>query len=388
MQLSSKALDSRSLYNNVMKAETQTPVRIVDPSEATEGATPSSMSDSIPLLAVVNAVLRNRIRIVSIAIILSLVVATYTLSRPRQYVSEASFSLQGSDSRRLSGIAAQFGLALPGNDAAQSPAYYVELLGSREILLAAAGTRYTYRRDGKLTNALLPDIYGIQASDTALLWDETVRRLRDAISTDRSRETGIVRVSAGAPSPILAQEILTRLVALLNDFNLKTRQSQAANERRFIERRMTEIGGDLHAAEDRLKEFRQNNRGSIVSVPELSLEYERLTRDLNLRQQVYTALAQNYEQARIDEVRDTPAITVIESPSFPVRPSSRHFVRNVLLIFLLALALGALPSVVGVLLSSKRTSVENEAAEFKRLRGEIIPWRMRRSGNNFRASPS
>ena len=35
---------------------------------------------------------------------------------------------------------------------------------------------------------------------------------------------------------------------------------------------------------------------------------------MDLRQQVFTTLAQSYEQARISEVRNTPVITVISAP--------------------------------------------------------------------------
>jgi uncharacterized protein involved in exopolysaccharide biosynthesis len=41
---------------------------------------------------------------------------------------------------------------------------------------------------------------------------------------------------------------------------------------------------------------------------------------------MYTTLTQAYEQARIDEVRNTPVITVVEPPESPVRPDSRRLV--------------------------------------------------------------
>jgi len=43
-----------------------------------------------------------------------------------------------------------------------------------------------------------------------------------------------------------------------------------------------------------------------------------------MRQQVYTSLVQSYEQARIDEVRNAPVITVVEEAEEPVRPDSRR----------------------------------------------------------------
>jgi len=57
-----------------------------------------------------------------------------------------------------------------------------------------------------------------------------------------------------------------------------------------------------------------------------------------MRQELVTAMAQAYEQARIDEVRNTPLITVIDQPVPPALPEPRGW----LLKFLLGLILGLL----------------------------------------------
>lgn len=353
----------------------QTPVRVMDPDEGPlHGGSPSA-AEPIPMLAVINAILRNRLRIALIIGTLCGAAVTYTLVQPRSYVSTASFSLQSSESRHLSGIAAQIGLALPSSDGTQSPAYYVELLGSREILTDAAASRYSFKKDGKLISATLPEIYEMNDRDSAVKYDRAVRKLHGAITTEQSRETGIVDLAVSAPTPTLARQLSTRLLQLLNEFNLKTRQSQAANERRFIEQRLAEISVELRAAEDRLQSFLQRNRGGYASIPELSFEHDRLAREVSLRQQVYTSLAQNYEQARIDEVRDTPVITVIESPSFPVRPAPRGLVKRVFTALLLGLLFGIVPLLLRVLFTPSRKSMDDEVAEYRKLRSEIRSWR-------------
>jgi len=357
----------------------QPPVRMMEPDEGPLHPSAPSLAEPIPFLAVVNAILRNRLRIALLVFVLCASAAAYTLLTPRTYVSHAAFSLQSSESHRMSGLAAQFGLALPSSEGTQSPAYYLELLGSREILTAAAASRYSYQSHGKQISGTLPQLYDINDRDSALRYDRVVRDLRAAISTEQSRETGIVKVGVAAESPVLAQQLLARLLALLNEFNLKTRQSQAANERRFIEQRMAEISVDLRAAEDRLQNFLQRNRGGYTNIPELSFEHDRLSREVGLRQQVYTSLAQSYEQARIDEVRDTPALTVIESPSLPVRPAPRGLVRRVFVALLVGLLLGTLPLLLRVLLTARRRSMDEEVEEFRRLKRELRIWRPARN---------
>jgi uncharacterized protein involved in exopolysaccharide biosynthesis len=169
-----------------------------------------------------------------------------------------------------------------------------------------------------------------------------------------------------------------RVVALINEFNLERRQSQAAAEREFTFRRLEEVRGDLRQAENRFEAFLERNRG--FDSPSLLFEQDRLRRAVSLQQQLFTTLAQAYEQAKIDEVRDTPVITVIEAPETPIRPEPRGTVRKVVLAALggtllgLALAFG--------LDFTRRVEDDGspEYAEFQKLKRAAVddlthPWR-------------
>jgi uncharacterized protein involved in exopolysaccharide biosynthesis len=136
-------------------------------------------------------------------------------------------------------------------------------------------------------------------------------------------KTGVVSLTATSKDPRLSFRIATLVLAELNRFNLSTRQSQAASERRFVERRLAQARDSLRAAEDALSVFLSTNRG-LISAAELKMRESRLSREVDLRQQVYVTLAQSLEQARVDEVRDTPVLSVIEEPNRPVFPDSRQ----------------------------------------------------------------
>jgi capsule polysaccharide export protein KpsE/RkpR len=60
-----------------------------------------------------------------------------------------------------------------------------------------------------------------------------------------------------------------------------------------------------------------------------------------MRQEVYTNLMQALEQSKIEEVRNTPVITMVEEPIIPAEADSRYIVLKVLL----ALILGSLVSI-------------------------------------------
>jgi hypothetical protein len=76
------------------------------------------------------------------AALFGLVVGIFALSKSRTYSSESAFIPQVRKSPgEASGIAAQFGLAVPLGDPTQTPAFYADLLISRDILRAAVATR-------------------------------------------------------------------------------------------------------------------------------------------------------------------------------------------------------------------------------------------------------
>jgi uncharacterized protein involved in exopolysaccharide biosynthesis len=140
----------------------------------------------------------------------------------------------------------------------------------------------------------------------------------------------VVTISVRTLDPELSAAIARRLVDLVLGFDVGTRQSQASAERGFAEGRLGELKGELLTAEDSLKTFLADNR-QFTNSPELRFEHDRLQRQVLMRQELVTAMAQAYEQARIDEVRNTALITVIDEPIPPSRPNQSQTQSTILL---------------------------------------------------------
>ena len=127
----------------------------------------------------------------------------------------------------------------------------------------------------------------------------------------------------------------------------------------------------LREAEDRLQGFLQRNR--VISSPDLGFEHDRLQRQVTLRQQVYTSLVQNQEEARIREVRDTPVITVLENPRLPVVSEPRRSVLKGILGGLAGGLLGAMIAFLAEGVSRARRQSSGEAREFFQLMEQATP---------------
>ncbi|MGH7701841.1 MAG: GNVR domain-containing protein, partial [Gemmatimonadales bacterium] len=130
-----------------------------------------------------------------------------------------------------------------------------------------------------------------------------------------------------------------------------------------------QVRADLREAEDRLQEFLQRNR-EFRNSPQLAFEYDRLQREVTMRQQVYTTLAQGYEQARIDEVRNTPLISIVEQPDLPVKPKSRRLILKTLLGLTLGGLLGLFLALWLDLVARDRVRSPEQFDRFSALRAE------------------
>ena len=241
------------------------------------------------------------------------------IARNPSYKAESSFvpDLSGGASSQLAGVAAQFGFnvgALAGQG--ESVDFYARLVQSRELLTQLILTPYRFATEPGGADSLrgtLLELYrpaGDTQEQRILTLVERFRR-RLTVSTDlRAR---VVTIETKAPWPELAVLLNRHLLDLVNEFNLRKRQTQATAERQFVEGRAGQALQDLQQVESQLERFLVENR-SVQSSPRLVFEQSRLQRQVDLRQQVYVTLSQGLEQARIGEVRNKPVVTIIEAP--------------------------------------------------------------------------
>jgi len=192
-----------------------------------------------------------------------------------------------------------------------------------------------------------------------------VKKLNKRLSVSVDNQTNIVRVGVDARWPALAASVANRLVEYLNQFNTQTRQSQARERRKFTEQRVADLGDQLREAEVAVKTFYEHNRGWQES-PNLVFAEAQLRRQVQVSQEMYLTLRREYETARIEEVNDTPVITVIDPAVPPQERAPRAAVWTIL-----ALVLGGVTGITwafgAAYLDRVRREQEPEYREFNGL---------------------
>jgi uncharacterized protein involved in exopolysaccharide biosynthesis len=310
---------------------------------------PSSQASAAPLeprpslFDYAAVLLRHRRTLLVVPLVAGVVTAVISLLLPKTWTAHTSFVLATSPSgglpAGLGAIAGQFGISLGSGNQGDTPQFYVDLVGSREIREALLDSRFPV--SGTTTDsAALIDLLHVTGPTEGLRREKATLMVSQMISASASRTTGIVGITVTTRDPALSARVANRLVSLLNQFNLEKRNTQARERRRFVESRLTDAENQLRDAEEALRAFLTRNRQ--YSAPQLQFEFGRLERQVQVRQEVYLTLRREFETARIQEVNDTPVLSVVDSAVTPASRTSPARTRMTLLSILLGAVVAVL----------------------------------------------
>lgn len=285
---------------------------------------------------------------------------------PRRYTTTALFMAQTEEvlPASLAGFASELGLTLPGTPSGQSPDFYVSLLSSRPLLEETVTTLFPATASPTGEAASLVTLFDARGDDPAERIDDAVRELRRLTRARAEPTAGLIGLDVTTTHPELSGAIGSRMVELVDRFNVETRRSEASAEREFIEEQIARTRGELTAIEDELEVFIRNNRRFGQS-PELSFEHNRLQRHLGMVQSVLTSLTTAYERVKMEEVRATPVITVVQPAHVPARADRRFVLARAVLV-------GAATFAVCAAFAAARSAVDsarrNQPEDFASLR--------------------
>lgn len=327
-------------------------------------------ADDADLISLLTALLRWRRLVFGLTVVVVVLVVVPQFFSPREYVSTTSILPETKGTSNAAGLAAQLGVTVPSEASGESPAFYEDLLGSRTILGRIADT--TYAIPPSSSPRPLADVLELKGDSPEYRRNKAIAFLSGAVSAAANAKTGIVTVRVKTPIPALSHQIAVNLLAELAAFNRDRRRTNAANERSFAATRLVEATAELRAAEDGLQSFLEHNRGDFRQSPTLGFEHDRLTRQVALKSQTQLTLAEALERARVDEAREAPLFSAIDSPELPLAPEPRPLVLRAIIGVALGLFLGVILALLLEMTRSASLRGETQFAEFQRLRHEAL----------------
>jgi len=328
--------------------------------------------DDLSLIEMGSLVLRHRKLILVPALVGIIAAFAYILLGSSTYTATASFSPHYGEqggTAGLSGLAQQFGVSVPrsSDNANRSLEFYQDLIRSREILDGAIDSGVVVPSIDGMSTVDLTEYFGVRGNT---LEERKARTreflLEEILSASMSQLTGVISLSVRTEDPKLSAAIASRLLDLVSEFDLESRKLQASAERSFANARLTTLEAELVTAEDSLRAFLDENR-QFANSPQLTFQFGRLERQVMMRQELVTSMAQAYEQARIDEVRNTPVITLIDQPDIPALPDPTKRISKILI----GLVFGAMVGFVLAFVREMGEQAENKQSrtynEFQKL---------------------
>jgi tyrosine-protein kinase Etk/Wzc len=158
--------------------------------------------------------------------------------------------------------------------------------------------------------------------------EKTMKELEDYVGF-KIEDEGTITITVWDTDPKRAADMANFLIDVLNDISLRLGTKEATDNRIFVEKRYVKVLSDLKATEDTLKKFQQKYgiyslqealSGKFLTpfvpldkVPELTMDYIRLYRDLEIQNKILEFALPLYEQAKVDEQKEIPAVLVLDN---------------------------------------------------------------------------
>lgn len=259
-------------------------------------------------------------RVVIFASVAAIAAAAITQFLPRIYRSTAKILPSDAGSGLPFGelLGTDLSAVLAARGSGQNPvATYPEILVSWPVL------ENTLALEVRQGNTVL-DALHVRGRSNRVRQDQGITALRRLVKVNSNPRTGVIAITADTGDPSLSAFVANGLVDNLNRFNIDARRSRSRAVREFVEGRLHETASALAESEQAMARFRASNL-RIGNSPNLVLDQQRLERQVEVQADLYRLLERQYEQARIEEQRDTPTFTLLERALPPVkkyRPST------------------------------------------------------------------
>ena len=299
-----------------------------------------NQNNEIDLYEIFQLLWKKKKFIISFTGIITILAIVYSLwATPfyRSYVSIYPVYEGGNSSSmgNLSGIASTFGINIGGQS--QTSFNIPDIVNSRILKKAVIQNKWNSQKfdypvnlvkyweiDDTTGFSLRVFIKGLFSSSEKddpypAYLESAIENLGGLLSV-REEDSGLIVVSILIEEPQLAADIANFMADYIKKYVSEEMLVQSSEHRQFIESRMASSKGELSESEVALTEFRKKHPMAL-DTPDLQLDRGRLMRNVEVNQQVYITLRQQYEIAKIEELRSAPVINILDSGESAVEKS-------------------------------------------------------------------
>ncbi|WP_209330314.1 Wzz/FepE/Etk N-terminal domain-containing protein [Lunatimonas salinarum] len=330
--------------------------------QPTDDNSKTNPRSELDLLALIKTIWEHRKQLyyfVGVFAVLGLV-AAFVL--PKQFTASSTFVPQTAESGRaggsLSGLASLAGISL-GNIGAGSeipPSLYPKIVSSAtfrksllesKISVSGSSELVTYRQyyeeiySPGLVGSIKDFIVGLPGMITKLVTGDSevsvsesnnglivitkkesdlFKRLESQLVITPNEKEGFVTISFVLPEPLMAAQMATHVQNLLQEEVIAYKITNAKEQLKFTEERYREKKTEFEEIQSKLATFRDRNQNIVSATAQNQLQ--RLEAEYNFAFTIYTELAKQLEQAKLQVSKDTPVFSVIQPVTIPIEKSA------------------------------------------------------------------
>ncbi len=317
---------------------------------------------SIDAFAIILSALRKRTRLIFIALILFSIIGIIVSSLiKKEYTANATIlpqaDISNSISSRYSSIAVLAGLNISGQDGSKltpklypvflDNLYFQRKLYNKTIRLSTISDSISYGDfmlnyydEGSLVrfksnifglpskiislfknknnNLSVIDTVGVNRRTVNEIFQEKI--LKKQLKVIINEEQGVMIIEAITHDPLLSEQLVRRCEEVLQKTIIDGTIEKSKIELEFLEKRLKVAKEDYIAKRSALGNFRDRNKFALTSYTK-NIE-EQLNSEYQLTFSVYSQIATQIENAKLQIAKDTPIFTVIKPAVVPVGSSS------------------------------------------------------------------
>ena len=147
-----------------------------------------------------------------------------------------------------------------------------------------------------------------------------IKRMGESVTLNVDKKEGTLTLTVVGIEPIQTAELALAAQNLLQTEITRFRTEKAARDLAYIQGRYDECKREAESLQSQLATARDRAQGVVGTTS--NLQRERIQQRYNVANAVYTDMAKQLEQAKLQVKRDTPVLAIVQPVTVPMKPSN------------------------------------------------------------------
>lgn len=150
--------------------------------------------------------------------------------------------------------------------------------------------------------------------------EKILRKIGQNVTLSVDKKEGYLTLTVTGSEPLQTAELAMTAQQLLQEEVTRFRTEKAQDNLSYVEARYKEIKAETESLQTQLAAVR--DRSQDMTTSQSRLQQERLQTKYNVSSAIYSEMAKQLEQAKMQVKRDTPSLTIIQPVTVPSNPAN------------------------------------------------------------------